>query len=384
MDCISCKSNGEICNEKNAEKCGLHTKNNGTPLIQRPSLNHNGTLTPIETPGANGFIYEKCKFCGSIIIRRIAYGASENGMRYYHQNYGDVSDFDTAMTSNESLEPSPYYTGAETAGVDGGERTNSAVAYSMRLGKSGCAGICIRRDTGACDGSRCGACEVSAAKLCSKRFLVTHDNADMLERDGGDYRNLMGGFFRRVKYDGEYDEKYKQKLSAEEAKANAYRDELRSQVVGADDANLKFEWREYTLDDMLNFLPHIERRPVRIEIQIFIYLFYNYRFAIDLEHAETRFQLPKLAINRYMRAYFGQSYSSLLAKMRNEHSKILLRIPLLQIGEIGALVGYKSHYHYSLNFKRYEGISPKEYRQFMIGKNGTVGDGTFLSSNTVK
>ena len=155
-------------------------------------------------------------------------------------------------------------------------------------------------------------------------------------------------------------------LAADAVKADAYRDEMRRQVAGAADESLLYEWQEFTLSDILIMFPHIENRPVRIEIQLLIYIFSNFRYPIDLEHAEARFLIPRFVINRYLRSFFGYSYTSLLAKVRNEYSKTLLGIPLLRIGEIGAIVGYKSHYHYSLNFKRYEGISPKEYRQSLL------------------
>ena len=429
MNCMTCKMDSETCDREKANNCNSQLGNGNTPAKKNPSFIRGAALAAIEEIHSNGFIYEKCKFCGSIIFRRIvkdsiasvasdtpgtsgvsgASGASDvsgasgasgvsvandtsgaadpsgvsvtsgstdvsvasdvsvaydvtgaSGVKHTYRREAVVSDSGAALFFRE---PSLHYDSAANAIYDDDERIRSAVAYNSRLSERGCDGICIQYDTGACDGDQCGSCEVSAADLCCKRYLLSHDNPNILEQDGGDYRNLMGGFFKHNKNDGECDKKIQQRLFNEALKANAYRDELRKHVISADDNNLIFEWREYSLDDILHIFPHIDRRPVRVEIQILIYLFNNYRYPIDLDHAEKRFQLPRLAINRYLRSYFGHSYSSLLARIRNEHSKELLRIPLLRIGEIGLLVGYKTHYHYSLNFKRYEGISPKEYRQ---------------------
>jgi AraC-like DNA-binding protein len=238
----------------------------------------------------------------------------------------------------------------------------SAQAYILELRERGCGGICIQRDTGACSGKQCSACAVSKAGLCCRNYLISSGNSNILERDGGDYRNIMAGFLKCLKTDKKYDCDIKSRLSAEMERANGYGDELRRLIAGSNDRNLIFDWREYSMDDLLGLFPRIDRRPIRIELQLFIYMFHNFRYPVDLEHAESRFLIPRLAINRYMRSFFGYSYSSLLSKIRNEYSKILLGIPFLRIGEIGALVGYKSHYHYSLSFKRYEGVSPKEYR----------------------
>jgi AraC-like DNA-binding protein len=350
-----------ICDDKNVEKCNLQAVKRNVPPNQNLPETRLKLNASTAVHNGDGFIYEKCKFCGSIIVRMLDdSSATGDPETPYADSPANALEAECALPSNEGAVQ--YKTSSQEA-YDADGYSNGARAYGLSLTESGCSGICIQYDTRSCGGNRCKSCEVSAAGLCCKRYLLNRKNSNILERDGGDYRNLMGVFLRRYKRDSMFDEQIRQKLSVEASRANEYRDEMRRHINGADNAHLVFEWREYTLDDLLVMFPHVAWRPVRIEIQLLIYLFYNYRYPIDLEHVETRFLLPKRAINRYLRAYFSYSYSSLLAKIRNEHSKLLLRIPLLRIGEIGTLVGYKSHYHYSLSFKRYEGISPKEYRQ---------------------
>ncbi|MCL2060406.1 MAG: helix-turn-helix transcriptional regulator [Oscillospiraceae bacterium] len=411
MDCLTCRPVCGTCGPKNdADGIADIYGSPGSPVFTQPRREGAGAG---DAPLANGFTYVKCKFCGSIIVHRVYAVSQEDEDEYFIRidsddppgirpapQYGGQPDGSgevceaqggavgcgaaqsgEALSSNarggealssDALGGKTLSSNALSSDALGGEAQiggapHGAQASGPRLCDRECDGICIQYDTGSCGGSRCKTCEVHAAGLCCKRYLLHTKNSNMLERDGGDYRNLMGGFIKRRKDEGGIDEAIKLRLDEEASRSNAYRDRVRANIVGAADANLIFEWREYTLDDLIVMFPHVVRRPVRIEIQLLIYLFHNYRFPIDLEHAESRFRLPKFAINRYLRAYYGYTYSSLLAKIRNEHSKFLLRIPLLRISEVGALVGYKSLYHYSLNFKRYEGISPKEYRQSVIG-----------------
>ena len=293
-----------------------------------------------------------------------------------------------------------YGTGARAVPA---ESTYAAATYASS-GASAREG----RQAGACAASGAGACENLLAGVCCKQYLRNCAYSSKRVKDGGDYRSFMGKFVSRLRIDGIYDEGIRDRLSAEAAKADAYRDKIWAQAARAADKTLFFEWPDFKLSDLFEMFPganqaaanratanretanwadanrapasqepanlasagqnkvcqHTVRlNPVRIEIQLLIYMFHNFRYPIDLEFTEDRFLVDGQAINRYLRAYYGYSYTSLLAKIRNEYSKLLLRIPQLRIGEIGLLAGYKTNYHYSLNFKRYEGMSPKEYRR---------------------
>ena len=250
-----------------------------------------------------------------------------------------------------------------------GERFNR-LDFIPGLNGCGCGGICIRFDTRSCRGKRCASCEVFKAGLCCKRYLTNNVNQNAVGRDSVDYWHLMADFYRRLKSDKKLDDGIYRKLMFETIKSNEFRDEMRRMISCPDEEALTLEWREFTLSDLFDWFPNIDRRPVRFEIQLLIYLFYNYRCQIDLEHAEERFQIPKLAINRCLRAFFGYSYAALLMKLRNEYSKILMRIPSLRIGEIGLLAGYKSHLDFTQNFTRYEQVSPSKFRQTLKRSSG--------------
>jgi len=305
---------------------------------------------------------EKCKSCGAIILKN----------RYSAKKFAR-SGIERAGAANAGV-TGVRMTGAGIARADVAECQKNALAYCKTLNKQGCQGICISYDAGLCRGNRCAGCGVSAAGLCCKRYLMHNEEPNILEKDGGDYRNIMGVYINQAGACAGCDGETRRRLEAEAAGANAYRENVRRRLMGAGDPNLMFIWREYTLKDFLGFFPGIDINPVRIEMQLLIYLFSNYNLQIDLEHAHTRFHIPKHTINSYLREYFGYTYSGLLSKIRNERSKLLLRIPLLMIGEVGKLVGYKSHYHYSMIFKRYEGISPKEYRRSALDRKHNVNE----------
>jgi AraC-like DNA-binding protein len=241
----------------------------------------------------------------------------------------------------------------------------SALVYEQKIRDEGCGGICVLHDTASCRSGehRCAQCDARQAGLCARQYVLKRDFPNMLESDGGDYRNLAGAFLRRLRGDGAFDQTFREKMDAEAHKTTDFETVVKTNLANTDDFNLLYQWRAYTLNEFMDKFPRADRRPCRIEMQILLYAFANYRHDIGIKHVEARFAIPQYAINRYLRRCFQCSYANLLSMIRNEHSKGLLLIPRLRIGEIAALVGYKSNFLYSLNFKRIEGISPKEYRE---------------------
>ena len=56
------------------------------------------------------------------------------------------------------------------------------------------------------------------------------------------------------------------------------------------------------------------------------------------------------------------SFNKYLVKLRMEKAKELLKFSHSKIYEIATKVGYNDVYYFSYSFKKYTGISPKEYR----------------------
>ena len=69
---------------------------------------------------------------------------------------------------------------------------------------------------------------------------------------------------------------------------------------------------------------------------------------------------------------YGISVQEYLLRVRMQKAKELLKATELQIQEIGERVGYEDQLNFSRIFRKYEGISPSEYRR---RANGTETDG---------
>lgn len=71
----------------------------------------------------------------------------------------------------------------------------------------------------------------------------------------------------------------------------------------------------------------------------------------------SQWHLSKL-INKHM----GQSFLDILANMRIEHAKQLLRDPSMRIHEVAEKAGFSDVAHFSKSFKKIVGKTPGEYR----------------------
>ncbi len=79
----------------------------------------------------------------------------------------------------------------------------------------------------------------------------------------------------------------------------------------------------------------------------------------------SQWHLSKL-INRHL----NQSFFDLLGRMRTDRAKVLLGDPGLRVHEIAEQVGYSDVAHFSKSFKRFEGMTPGEYRDSLGGRPG--------------
>ena len=320
---------------------------------------------------AVSILYEKCRFCGSTIIKHPQKSYSLYKSDYPESQTSCMERLGSGKYMCFSSEGSDLETVSDKV-LNREELVNTALKYEQQIREEGCMGICILFDTKQCTGesycknfSKQGCveqCNAHKTDLCAREYLLRREYPNLLERDGGDYRSLIGNYLRRLKENPQKDMEIVETLKRSEIKSNEFEAEVYKYLVQTQDSNLLLHWKACTIESFLNKFPDIDRKPTRIELQILLYMFQHYRSEIDLAHLEERFLISRDIINRYLKLFFDCSYSKLLNMIRNEHSKYLLRIPILRIGEISVLVGYRSNYHYSLSFKRLEGISPKEYR----------------------
>jgi YesN/AraC family two-component response regulator len=104
-------------------------------------------------------------------------------------------------------------------------------------------------------------------------------------------------------------------------------------------------------------------KPSNSLIDNFLYEFErDYQSSIKIkEYAAKKNISCSWFINEFRR-YTQCSPKQYITTLRILHAKELLRDLSLTVNEISSLVGYNDPFHFSKIFKKYEGISPSEYR----------------------
>lgn len=72
-------------------------------------------------------------------------------------------------------------------------------------------------------------------------------------------------------------------------------------------------------------------------------------------------------LSKLLNKHTGKSFYELLNMTRVKKAKALLRDPALKIHEIADMIGFNDVGHFSRTFKRLEEITPKEYRDKVLG-----------------
>ncbi len=107
---------------------------------------------------------------------------------------------------------------------------------------------------------------------------------------------------------------------------------------------------------------HMDRTTLLAE-QILIYLEKNIAEPITNESLEENFHLHRNYLSRAMKMTFGKTPLELLLEMRINYAKQYLIRTDYNIQKIAELVGFSSEIYFSNCFKKYMGISPRNYRK---------------------
>lgn len=83
----------------------------------------------------------------------------------------------------------------------------------------------------------------------------------------------------------------------------------------------------------------------------------------NISELANQMALSEQHIRRFLRNYYGMSFSQLLNKHRINVSKHLLQNTDKRISEIWELVGFNSAQNFSVAFKKFVGVSASEYRK---------------------
>jgi|GEM_PF-6567218 len=251
----------------------------------------------------------------------------------------------------------------------------SAALYVEQLERRGCAGICALYDSCSCEGGKCDSCGVCKAGICARRVLLSRRYPQVREPDGGDYRCISGDklYVKRQK-DNNFDLDMRMATDKRVMTKKSLEDILREYRLLGKRKNLAFDWKDLSILDIINMYPNNNWRASRIEVQMGIYVWMNYRNDIDIRHMAERFCIPVSVANKLFKDYYGVSFSMFLHGVKSGAAKRLLLIDNLRISEISEILGYKTCFHFSVNFKRVEGISPNYYRNLYIKQKGKISE----------
>ena len=107
---------------------------------------------------------------------------------------------------------------------------------------------------------------------------------------------------------------------------------------------------------------HKDRLTLLAE-QIQIYLENNLTEPVTNHSLEEHFHLHRNYLAKAMKDTFGKTPLEVLLEMRLEYARQYLLRTDHEIGEISKLVGFSSEIYFSNCFKKYMGISPRNYRK---------------------
>ncbi|MBM7582179.1 two-component system response regulator YesN [Caldicoprobacter guelmensis] len=93
------------------------------------------------------------------------------------------------------------------------------------------------------------------------------------------------------------------------------------------------------------------------------YITDNLREDINLKDTAAKFNFSPYYFSRTFKKVFGYNFSDYLNLIRINKAKELLKDDSLSVKEICYLVGYNDPNYFSKVFKKYEGVTPTEYRE---------------------
>ncbi|SKA98768.1 two-component system, response regulator YesN [Caloramator quimbayensis] len=96
------------------------------------------------------------------------------------------------------------------------------------------------------------------------------------------------------------------------------------------------------------------------------YIVENLKEDIDMEKTAKRFNISSSYFSRIFKDVLGYNFSDYINMIRIKKSKELLKEGILTIKEICYEVGYSDPNYFSKVFKKYEGVTPSEYKQKLI------------------
>jgi len=93
------------------------------------------------------------------------------------------------------------------------------------------------------------------------------------------------------------------------------------------------------------------------------YLDYNYHTGISLQELADQYNISKEHLSRTFKERIGTSISDYILRKKIEKAKILIGNEDLKLKDIAEIIGYNDERYMSKVFKKYCGVTPKQYRK---------------------
>ena len=143
-----------------------------------------------------------------------------------------------------------------------------------------------------------------------------------------------------------------------------YCDILRAHLVELIVKILRFMLEPAELNDSFANISEKHRKMIEYAIN---YINRNYPEDISLDELSLQIGISKSHFSRIFKMATGQNYINYLMNVRIEEACRLLRTSEYNISDIALMSGFKDIKHFYEIFRRYTGMTPKEYRDSKSG-----------------
>jgi AraC-like DNA-binding protein len=120
---------------------------------------------------------------------------------------------------------------------------------------------------------------------------------------------------------------------------------------------------EVVLDELIHDNPRNDSKAHDTWLRMCHYLRENCQSPINRAHAAQVFNLNPSYVSRLFTSEGGESFTSMLRRLRLEHAAMLLKNTRMSIDEITDNCGYLSSTFFISTFKRHYGVTPGAYRK---------------------
>ena len=107
----------------------------------------------------------------------------------------------------------------------------------------------------------------------------------------------------------------------------------------------------------------IESQPGKLAADVAGYIRHHLSDRVSAETLAEAFYLSRPYLSAKFKKETGVTLTDFILREKTEEAKRLLRYSDKSAAAIGAYLGFSSHSHFIRVFKKYEGVTPNEYRE---------------------